>query len=88
MGYDYHIGNETQGAVAPLRSSENSSLSLSNTVQYYLEQGIDPSKTILALPYYGSLWKGELSQSGSNVIYTSSFDSSSVLSTSINSFVA
>lgn len=73
MGYDYHIGNETQGAVAPLRSSENSSMSLSNTVKYYLEEGIDPSKTILALPYYGSLWKGNLSQSGINVVNSSSF---------------
>jgi spore germination protein YaaH len=74
MGYNYHIGGEAQGAVAPLQSSENSSLSLSSTVQYYLEQGIDPSKTILALPYYGSIWKGKLKQSGNTVINTSTYE--------------
>ena len=74
MGYDYHIGDKAQGAVSPLRSSENSSLSLSTTVEYYLESGIDPSKTILALPYYGSLWKGELSKDGSTVYNTSTYD--------------
>lgn len=74
MGYDYHIGDEAQGAVAPLQSSENSSLSLLSTIEHYQEQGIDPSKTILALPYYGSLWVGSLQQSGNNVINTSTFD--------------
>jgi len=74
MGYDYHIGDEAQGAVAPLQSSENSSLSLLSTIQHYQQQGIDPSKTILALPYYGSLWVGSLQQSGKNVINTSTFE--------------
>ena len=74
MGYDYHIGDEAQGAVAPLQSSENSSLSLLSTIQHYQQQGIDPSKTILALPYYGSLWVGSLQQSGNNVINTSTFE--------------
>ena len=73
MGYDYHIGDEVQGAVAPLQSSENSSLSLSSTLQHYQDQGIDPSKTILALPYYGSLWVGKLNQSGNTVINTSTY---------------
>jgi spore germination protein YaaH len=74
MGYDYHIGGEAQGAVAPLQSSENSSLSLLSTIQHYQQQGIDPSKTILALPYYGSLWVGSLQQSGNNVTNTSTFE--------------
>ena len=74
MGYDYHIGDKVQGAVAPLRSAENNSLSLFNTVNYYLGQGIKPEKTILALPYYGSLWKGELEQDGSSVYNKSTFD--------------
>lgn len=73
MGYDYHIGEKAQGAVAPLRSVENS-LSLSTTVTYYLEQGIQPEKTILALPYYGSLWKGELEQDGSSVYNRSTYN--------------
>jgi spore germination protein YaaH len=74
MGYDYHIGEKAQGAVAPLRSVENSSLSLSTTVAYYLEEGIKPEKTILALPYYGSLWKGELEQDGSTVYNKSTYN--------------
>ena len=73
MGYNYHIGEKAQGAVAPLRSVENS-LSLSTTVTYYLDQGIQPEKTILALPYYGSLWKGELEQDGSSVYNRSTYD--------------
>ena len=73
MGYNYHIGEKAQGAVAPLRSVENS-LSLSTTVTYYLEQGIQPEKTILALPYYGSLWKGELEQDGSSVYNRSTYN--------------
>ncbi|WP_081979176.1 glycoside hydrolase family 18 protein [Lacinutrix jangbogonensis] len=74
MGYDYHIGEKAQGAVAPLRSAENSSLSLSTTVAYYLNEGIKPEKTILALPYYGSLWKGELEQNGSAVYNRSTYE--------------
>ena len=58
MGYDYNTGNQIQGAVAPLRSVEGHSISLSNTVEFYLNSGIDPSKTVLALPYYGSMWTG------------------------------
>ena len=64
MGYDYNTGNQIQGAVAPLRSVEGHSISLSNTVEFYLNTGIDPSKTVLALPYYGSMWTGELGEKG------------------------
>jgi spore germination protein YaaH len=74
MGYDYHIGPQAQGAVAPLRSLENSSLSLSTTLAYYLDKGLKPENTILALPYYGSLWKGELEQDGGAVYNRSAYD--------------
>jgi|GEM_PF-362598 spore germination protein YaaH len=74
MGYDYHVGNQTQGAVAPLKSIENQSLSLTNTLEQYQSQGIDVSKTILALPYYGSLWNGDLEQDGDEVYNVSTFE--------------
>ncbi|GGE40947.1 glycoside hydrolase family 18 protein [Psychroflexus planctonicus] len=73
MGYDYHIGEKLQGAVSPLRSSEGSDLSLNKTVNYYLEYGINPQKTILALPYYGSLWTGKLSKDNSKVYNETSY---------------
>lgn len=64
MGYDYNTGSQTQGAVAPLRSFENTGVSLSNTVNFYLDRGIEETKTILALPYYGSMWDGRLNEEG------------------------
>ena len=64
MGYDYNTGNQVQGAVAPLRSIEGINISLSNTVEFYIKNGIDPSKTVLALPYYGSMWTGNVDKNG------------------------
>ena len=64
MGYDYNTGNQVQGAVAPLESSEGKSISLRNTVEFYLNKSIDPNKTVLALPYYGSMWTGDLGPGG------------------------
>jgi spore germination protein YaaH len=86
MGYDYHIGKPSQGAVAPLRSVENS-LSLSTTVTYYLEKGIQPEKTILALPYYGSLWTGELGQNGNSVYNKSTYDKALTYSEIKNKYI-
>lgn len=65
MGYDYNTGPQLQGAVAPLLPFETENISLNNTLKYYLDIGIDPKKTILALPYYGSMWEGTLSEDGS-----------------------
>ena len=65
MGYDYNTGPQLQGAVAPLLPLETDNISLNNTLKYYLDIGIDPKKTILALPYYGSMWEGTLSEDGS-----------------------
>lgn len=64
MGYDYNTGNQIQGAVAPLRSAEGLEISLSNTVSFYIDKGINPKKTVLALPYYGSMWTGNLNEDG------------------------
>ena len=65
MGYDYNTGPQLQGAVAPLLPYETEDISLNNTLKYYLDLGIDPSKTSLALPYYGSMWEGTLGEDGS-----------------------
>ena len=65
MGYDYNTGPQLQGAVAPLLPFETENISLNNTLKYYLDIGIDPKKTVLALPYYGSMWEGTLSEDGS-----------------------
>jgi len=64
MGYDYNTGPQLQGAVAPLIPLESKNISLNNTLKYYLEAGIDPSKTVLALPYYGSMWEGTVGEGG------------------------
>jgi spore germination protein YaaH len=53
MGYDYN-GTNSPDAVAPLQASGE--ISLLKTLEYYRDQKIDFSKTILALPYYGILW--------------------------------
>ncbi len=66
MGYDYNnsIEYQTQGAVAPLVSSEGNKISLKSTLDFYINKGIDRSKTVLALPYYGSMWEGNLNDNG------------------------
>jgi len=64
MGYDYHKGQGKSGAVAPLRTEEADGNSLQKTVDYYIKKGISPQKTILALPYYGAMWKGSLVEGG------------------------
>jgi len=66
MGYDYNnpIEYQAQGAVAPLQSVESNDISLKSTIDFYLNKGIEPSKTVLALPYYGSMWEGTINNSG------------------------
>ena len=66
MGYDYNndIVYQEQGAVAPLQSSESNNLSLKSTLDFYINKGINVSKTILALPYYGSMWEGQIDNNG------------------------
>lgn len=66
MGYDYNnsIEYQEQGAVAPLQSTEAKNISLKSTIDFYINKGIDRSKTILALPYYGSMWEGKINSDG------------------------
>ena len=71
MGYNYQGNGRSNGAVAPLRTVETNGNSLQKTVEYYIDEGIDGDKTILALPYFGSRWTGEL---GDNGLYETFFD--------------
>ncbi len=61
-GYDYPITDQSNGAVAPMMADEGPSLE--KTLNDYIFQGIDTSRTILALPLYGSQWKGKWSNEG------------------------
>ncbi len=72
-GYDLHELNQEKGyaAVAPLRVDDAEGFSLESVVNEYLNAGIDASKTILALPLYGTQWKG--SNNGDD-FYASDFD--------------
>lgn len=67
MGYDYNGNSMAEPAIAPLQSGVKNGNSLSKTVNYYLEHGINPETTILALPYYGSMWSGVLTNNGTQV---------------------
>ncbi|MGB0931890.1 MAG: glycosyl hydrolase family 18 protein [Chitinophagales bacterium] len=54
MGYDYHYSRSKHaGPVAPLKGY----LSLESTLRSYLCTGVDKSKLILAVPYYGREWQ-------------------------------
>lgn len=54
MGYDYHYSRSKHaGAVSPL----DGYLSIRSTLNQYLNTGVDPSKLILAVPYYGREWR-------------------------------
>lgn len=57
-GLDYHEEDGTVAAVAPLRNETAGGPSLENTLLTYLDWGLNPEKSILALPLYGSQWSG------------------------------
>jgi spore germination protein YaaH len=57
-GLDYHEEDGTVAAVAPLRNETAGGPSLENTLFTYLDRGLNPEKSILALPLYGSQWSG------------------------------
>ena len=57
-GLDYHEQDGTVAAVAPLRNETADGPSLENTLLTYLARGLNPEKSILALPLYGSQWSG------------------------------
>lgn len=57
-GMDYHEIDGSIAAVAPLRNGTPGGPSLEHTLVTYLERGLIPEKSILALPLYGSQWSG------------------------------
>jgi spore germination protein YaaH len=57
-GLDYHEEDGTVAAVAPLRNETTGGPSLESTLVSYLARGLNPEKSILALPLYGSQWSG------------------------------
>jgi len=57
-GLDYHEEDGTVAAVAPLRNETTDGPSLENTLLTYLAKGLNPEKSIMALPLYGSQWSG------------------------------
>lgn len=56
MGYNYYLEGNIPGPVAPLDDFKRN-LSLKNSVRDYLKNGVPYSKLIVALPYYGIVWK-------------------------------
>lgn len=58
MGYDYYwSGSSTAGPGDPLfHFGTTYNYTLSKTITYYLNQGMQPEQLILGLPYYGREW--------------------------------
>jgi hypothetical protein len=55
---DYHDIDGSVAAIAPLRNETPGGPSLENTLLRYLNRGLVPEKSILALPLYGAQWAG------------------------------
>lgn len=77
-GIDYHEEDGTVAAVAPLRNETAGGPSLENTILTYLERGLNPEKSILALPLYGSQWSGTFDPEEG--FYTTNFERKVTLS--------
>ncbi|MFM8374094.1 MAG: glycosyl hydrolase family 18 protein [Bacteroidota bacterium] len=57
-GYDYFNGkSRTNGPVSPLGAPDGS-YSIRQSVDKYLQTGVDRGKLLLGLPYYGAVWAG------------------------------
>ena len=69
MGYNYYGStSKVAGPVAPLESGKFwDPFNLTTSVDYYLENDVPPSKLILALPFYGSIWQTRTGRKGSKV---------------------
>jgi len=63
MGYDMHTPNGEEGAVAAMGGETN----IIGYVQNFLEK-VDPSKIILAVPYYGYAWPTNSSSGSTKVL--------------------
>ncbi len=77
-GLDYHEQDGTVAAVAPLRNETPGGPSLENTMLTYLARGLNPEKSILALPLYGSQWSGTFDPEEG--FYTTNFERKVTLS--------
>ncbi|HQQ01390.1 MAG TPA: glycosyl hydrolase family 18 protein [Bacteroidales bacterium] len=58
MAYDYYWNlSTTAGPVSPLYPMETSyPYNVSQTIEYYLSEGVEKSKLLLGVPYYGRVW--------------------------------
>lgn len=57
MGYDYYGSfSKTTGPVTPFKTSQLFGNGLEASVDYYNDKGVDLSKLIIGLPYYGAEW--------------------------------
>lgn len=66
MGYNYyHSKSKTAGPVAPLDGGGKwGHFHLKKTVKDYLKAGLPKKKFILAMPYYGAVWRVDTLKSG------------------------
>lgn len=68
MGYDYYGSfSKTTGPVTPFKYSVQFGNGLKASVDYYMKEGVHPSKLIVGLPYYGAEWYTKNSDMGSVV---------------------
>lgn len=71
QGFEYPNDEQSTGAAAPLLASSRTGPSLDNTLRTYADNGLDPAKSILALPLYGMQWRGKMNGRGT---YDTRFD--------------
>lgn len=59
MGYGYHwSGSDKAGPISPKNSGSIwPNISTTQSINYYLENGVSPEKLCLAVPYYGRDWE-------------------------------
>lgn len=71
QGFEYDQEDEAIGAVAPMMTEKGDGPSLDRTLRQYASAGLDPGQSVLALPLYGSQWRGTLDGKG---YYNQQFD--------------
>jgi len=69
MGYDYYgSDSDVAGPTAPSESGEIwEPFNLTNSIDYYLNNGVPADKLIMALPYYGVIWDTHTGEKGAKV---------------------
>ncbi len=70
MGYDYHWKTSKQaGPVAPLQNSDKwGNISISNSIERYINSGMQKNKFCVAFAYYGYDWPTESNILNSNTL--------------------